>query len=422
MDSTNSGKPARSFGDLAKSPTFLTHAIEAKKKKEGQSKPPALLGMKVKTDDSYANSTFFSCCDDISRRPLPSSRGRSRNLYTHSSAPPPSPLLTDKPTAGKKRERSRSRSPIGRRGEQVREIGRSFKAKPMMSARVAAQQVAMRSHVVLSQLQDVQDTLKAYGGRIASGLLYVASMVVPGEYGQKAAQLRPFMVDNSTAVIVDIRETLAMGVQMNPAEVCSLLGRKSEFAMRISGDDIRIIEYPDGRLGGKPDELRDDYRAVMAGRGDSRFGIDYKSIVPCTGVVALSRVLEVLFGYSDPRHVAPALKGDVEEVMKNFSVSAKVTLTCMRESLNMLIRNEEGVFWEVWPDNREKWPFTPQETDAAITYLQEYFTLLIEHEFETAATHYKNMDAALGQNILINFNLLSLDEDMKDMDEGSSEA
>ncbi|MTI12532.1 hypothetical protein E1189_05755 [Sansalvadorimonas verongulae] len=261
----------------------------------------------------------------------------------------------------------------------------------------------MRSHAVLKGLKDMQAMLKTYGGRMATGVLWLASML-PGEYGEKAARLRPFMVDNSQAVIIDIREALHVMFGFSLAEVSELMKCNDEFAVRVSGDDIRIFEYPDGLLGDKPDALREDYRRVKAG-GTSRLGIDYNAVIPCAGEVALSRVLGILFAYSDPKYVEATLRGNTEAFKDDLSVSAKVTLMCMRESLTMLEEYRGDVFWEVWPGHKEKWPYSKEETPSAINYLQRYFTLLIEGEVKEAGLCYQSIGLTLGVNALTRFKM-----------------
>ncbi|MTI12698.1 hypothetical protein [Sansalvadorimonas verongulae] len=261
----------------------------------------------------------------------------------------------------------------------------------------------MRSHAVLKGLKDTQAILKTYGGMVATGMPWLAPML-PGEYGEKVAKLQPYMVDNSQAVIIDIREALHVIFKFSQTEVSELMSCKDEFSVRVSGDDIRIFEYPDELLGDKPDALREDYRRVKAG-GTSQLDIDYNAVIPCTDEVALSRVLDILFAYSDPEYVKAALRGNMEAFKGDLSVSAKVTLMCMRESLTMLEEYRGDVFWEVWPGHKEKWPYSRDDTQPAIKYLQRYFNLLIQGELEQARLSYLGMGLVFGVNALIKFNM-----------------
>lgn len=389
-----------SFGEVVKSKEFLKHAEESRKKSQGASSSITFAGMDTASYQPTERVLFEQrqnrtpTSGRLSRRTLREKRARALSRS-------PSPEF-----------RNRSRSPIRERetcSYRHIEFGTRFVAKPLVNREQAAKEAAERSHGVLNTLSNIQTTIGA-GGSLISGVLWLTSKL-PGGYGEMAARLRPLFVDNNSAVFVDVREALQLLFSFSDDELFCLGGKVSYFAIRISGDDIRIYEYPQNFRCASFKALRDDYQHVQNG-GASDVGMDYEVAEVCCREEFLAKVMNILFSCANPQIVDHALKGNIAALREGSAVVGgdslqevhqycfyKVTLICMRESLDMLVAEGDQVFWEAWPGHKERWPFSDKDTPAAISYLKRYFNLLIDKKFEEAKAHFEAMGDSLGGNV-----------------------
>ncbi len=327
------------------------------------------------------------------------------------------------PSPGLEGKRSRSRSPFREepsqparrhrlRRRRIRNLGKGFTATKITDYKQVATEIAERSRGILKGLENMQHALRWAGGPFTKVALLATSML-PGNIGEMARFIRPLMVDRNTAVIVDVREVLSILFSFRDDEIKELMCWRPEFAIRLSSRDIRIINYNDVIRDKTPQEIREDYKNVQDGEV-SKFGMHYSSAPVCKREEVLSMFLEILIQYSDPKYVDFALAGDTESLALDFGVTTKVTLICIRQSLEMLIHDGKDVYWEIWPGNKEKWPFSKAETPDAVLCLQKYFTLLINGDFKTAESHYQEMELMEGMQALSMFTRATEKSDTQD--------
>ena len=395
-----SGKAPSPFSrEIAKNEEFLKRVKAANKNKKGEgSQLPVFAGMDT-TEHEPRKLLSTTEARDVAY-PTERLTRRTRRRLRSSRAPSRSPSPS-----------GRSRSPIKTRSYENIKFGAKFTAKPLEDAERTAKEVAERSHGALKALGNIQSAIGAMGagGYFSSSALWLASKL-PGSFGDMAAELRQLAVDNNSAVLVDVREALQLLFSFTDDELVWLSGAISDFAVRISSNDIRVYEYPQSFRCANFNALREDYRKVHGGEASaSNVGMDYTSAKVCEPKELLAKVMNILFSSAVPKIAEQALKGDTVALKENTAATGeddlqdvrqgcfyKITLICLRESLESLVTEGDEVFWEVWPEYKEIWPFSDRDTPAAIGYLKRYFNLLIDKKFDDAKAHFEQMGSSLG--------------------------